>query len=63
MTKKYKCFRCHGVFANPEDWTDDDAEAELWRKIGEIDEDDLEIICDDCYWDFMKWFKSQGQPQ
>lgn len=44
---KYKCSCCGGEFEKG--WTDEEAEEEMTNKFGYIEEEDRDIICDDCY--------------
>ena len=54
MPETYECGSCHGTF--DKGWSDQEAEAEMAENYPDgLDADDREIICDDCYNQFMKW--------
>jgi hypothetical protein len=62
MAKTYICASCGGEFE--QGWADEDARAERVEKFGapkpgEVDD----VICDDCYAEFMKWFESLTPEQ
>lgn len=44
---EYKCAMCGGVFEKG--WTDEEAMKESKEIWGEIPEEDLVVICDDCF--------------
>lgn len=52
---EYKCAMCGGVFEK--EWSDEEAKAEQedngW---GDIADEDMEIVCDDCYKKVMTQF-------
>jgi hypothetical protein len=54
MNNEYTCAVCKGVFT--ESWTEEEAMAEMHNNFGEdFNRDDCEVICDDCYKEFMGW--------
>ncbi len=44
---EFICEQCHGVFTRT--WTDDEADAEARDNGFDPDNDDMVIVCDDCY--------------
>jgi len=56
-TPKFTCEACGKTF--PTGWTDAEARAEAkangW---GDIAQDDMAIICDDCYKEIRAWMQS-----
>ena len=42
---------CKGVFSYG--WSEEEAHDELKRNFGDVDVDDCEIVCDDCYQKIM----------
>ena len=49
--------RCHGVF--DKGWSDEEATKEQKENWGNTPDNEMEILCDECYKDFMKWYKVQ----
>ena len=55
--EEYECAACHGVFERIR--PDAEAEAEA-REIGFWQEDeDMVILCEDCYQDLVDWMKGR----
>lgn len=44
---EYKCAMCKGVFNKG--WTDEEAKEESKGYFGEWADQDLEVVCDDCF--------------
>ena len=60
MNNSYTCEACKETFEKG--WTDEEAQAEaeeLWSKEALKDK---AIICDDCYNEFLKWYKPKLIP-
>ena len=54
----FTCWRCHRDFNIEPDWTADDMRQELVRNFGtDALAEPLDVLCDDCYRDFMAWRK------
>ena len=49
MGASYTCVQCHGTYQREDDWTDEDAEAEARANGFDVDNDEMVVICDDCY--------------
>lgn len=54
---EFQCYKCKGVFEKG--WSDEEALAELAHNFA-APQEDCELICDDCYQDFQKWFASSA---
>lgn len=53
--RKYICDHCKGEFiAN---WTEEEAIKEKEENFGNISMEDCAQICDNCYKEFMSWYK------
>jgi 5-methylcytosine-specific restriction endonuclease McrA len=52
-SRKYICFHCGGTFTA--DWTEEEALEELKRDYPGVSQENCEVICDDCYKQFVKW--------
>lgn len=50
----YTCAQCHNTYNKVQ--TEEAALLEAQTVFGHIDKDDLAIVCDDCYEEFMKWY-------
>ena len=52
---EYKCYVCNGIFEK--EWSDEEAikecEDNFGKEITNVKDDDLAIICDDCYQKIM----------
>jgi hypothetical protein len=55
---KFECSLCHGVFnkLNNEDWNSFKSAEEFLMLYPECKNDRTDIVCDDCYKEFKKWF-------
>lgn len=49
MGKLYTCAECGGEFES--DWTEEEAQAERLALFGDVPEEDMEQVCDDCFRD------------
>ena len=49
---EYKCECCGKIYEKG--WSDEEALEESLALWGELDEDNLAIVCDDCFKEFMK---------
>jgi DNA-directed RNA polymerase subunit RPC12/RpoP len=50
------CARCGGTFDT--EWSDDEADAEYKENFPEVRGNEArEVVCDDCYKEFMAWHK------
>lgn len=47
MSDTYKCCMCDKVFEKG--WSDEEALKESKNNFGDVLEDELEVVCDDCY--------------
>ena len=52
MNNTYECHECHVVFEKG--WSDEEAARESIANWGAIPNDEIEILCDDCYKEFME---------
>ena len=52
---EYKCAMCGGVFEKG--WTDEEAMEEYKENDFPDTGTPLEVICDDCYQEFMRWHR------
>ena len=58
MGIEYTCYRCRVKFESG--WSDDKAKQEYQASSFYLGDDaDTEVLCDDCYRKFKKWFNSQ----
>ena len=57
MSKTFTCNHCGGVFES--NWTEEEAKAEQHKNWGDIPDEDMVQICDDCYQKFMGWAKEE----
>lgn len=56
--KLFTCAKCKGTFE--EGWSDAEAVAESKATFGFYPgREEVGVLCDDCYQDFMKWFREQ----
>lgn len=59
MMEKYLCESCDSIFET--NWTDEEAMTEFHKEFPmdkNVAKEDLATICDDCYQNFMKWYRS-----
>jgi hypothetical protein len=58
---EFKCTRCGGVFEKG--WSDAEAAEEMHRELGGAPRGDarMGVLCDECYREFMKWWKAEGE--
>jgi len=56
---EYKCERCEDIFTKT--WSDEEAEKEFQENFGHLPKElqQRAIICEDCYQEFMKWYKEK----
>lgn len=56
MTDTYKCAECGETFEkwSDEEWSDEKAIAEAEAVLGIYDEENMVMVCDDCYQQIMK---------
>jgi len=54
----YKCAMCGETYE--EDWTEEEAIEELNNNFPGFDKVDCEVVCDDCYKEFMVKVKDAG---
>lgn len=54
---EYKCSHCGDPCGPSKDWTDQDMAAEYTHNFPELEGRDttLDVVCDDCYREFMDW--------
>ena len=57
MNNTYECYECHGVFEKG--WSDEEATKEQKENWGNAPDNEMEILCDACYKEFMEWYKVQ----
>lgn len=57
--KTYTCAVCKNTFE--EDWTEEEAIAELHETFGNFSTDECAVVCDDCYKEFMEDWKGKSQ--
>lgn len=58
--KIFVCNHCRGTFPvqDDEEWNEEKALAEAEKNFGkEIPLEERAILCDDCYEEFMSWYK------
>lgn len=53
MSNSYQCGKCGGTFEK--DWTDEEARQETKRLWGDLPEEDLVVVCDDCFIELVPW--------
>jgi hypothetical protein len=53
----FRCAICGGVFIKGR--TDEEALTEMRGNFGDLPETERGVICDDCYPEFMVWFRKQ----
>lgn len=52
-TDMYTCDECGAT--HEKGWTDAEATAEMVANFGELDADDIAVVCDDCYRKMVAW--------
>ena len=57
--KTYTCEQCGQECGGDEDWSDEDAAAEMRDNFGDLSPDDRAVVCDDCYQAMMAWAGNQ----
>jgi hypothetical protein len=59
MPKVYTCDNCHQTFEST--WTEEEAAAESQKNWGttKVKDSTMAQVCDDCYQQFMAWYKAQ----
>lgn len=60
-SKTFTCENCGKTF--PKGRTDEEAMRESKENFGNMPQESLAAICDDCYQKFMKWMKANNQNQ
>lgn len=58
LAETFVCANCHGTFAKV--WSDEQAWAEADERWPGMPEDQLAVICDDCYRRFSSWLQGLG---
>ena len=56
----FTCTKCGDTFTM--EWSNEEAKAEFKENFGKemSDEDDICILCDDCYKEFKSWFTASN---
>lgn len=54
-SNEYKCSLCQNVYTKGQ--TDEEANKELIENFGHWEEDECDLVCDDCYKEIMKPLK------
>lgn len=53
---EFQCAKCHRVFEKG--WSDEERiKEQIENGWGDLKEEEQAIVCDDCYKDFMIWYK------
>lgn len=58
---KYTCSNCNETYEKIR--SDEDCHNEMVYIMPESEHDNIDILCDDCYRDFMEWFKTLSEEQ
>lgn len=54
----FTCEKCNETF--PKGWSDEEALAEMEKNgLGNLNEDELGVLCEECYRDFQVWLTVQ----
>lgn len=56
VSEIYKCDNCGGVF--DKERSDEEAWEEARKEFGEMANAPHSTVCDDCYREFMKWYRA-----
>jgi DNA-directed RNA polymerase subunit RPC12/RpoP len=60
MTNEYTCVRCGGTFLTNR--SDDEAREEALALFPNIEEDEKQVLCEDCWQLFMQWMVTTYGP-
>jgi hypothetical protein len=55
---QFTCAACHETFERDPEWTQEQQEQEYAENFGI--EDELDVVCDDCYDKICGWAKREG---
>ena len=59
--RTFTCSSCQQTFVS--EWTEEEARQEAAQVFGGITLAEQDVVCDDCYQKFMKWFASNSAAQ
>jgi hypothetical protein len=54
---RFTCARCKGTFES--EWSDEEAVEEAEALFGTFDKQDAAKVCDDCYAEFVAWYRKE----
>lgn len=58
MEQLFICDLCGKEFEKT--WSDEEAIREAQENFGDVDMQAHAVVCDDCYKEFMEWYKENG---